>query len=122
MDDVVLALMLLLEEDARVRRHALDDLSTGFALGWRRRSAGLVTRGRVTKGFAKVAAHARWWKGTVRHVPDARRRRAERVGGRRGFSGNVDELGDAAKSGIVARVRRTVAEQLARHEQHGPKR
>ena len=58
----------------------------------------------------------------MRHIPDARRRRAERVGGHRGFSGNVDKLDDAAKPGVVARVRRTLAEQLARHEEHGPKR
>ena len=40
-----MSLLLLLEEDARVRRRALDDLSAGFVLGWRRHSTGLVTRG-----------------------------------------------------------------------------
>ena len=38
---------------------------------------------------------------------------------RRSVPGDVDELGDAAKPGVIAGVIRTVAELLARHEQRG---
>ena len=38
---------------------------------------------------------------------------------RQSIPGDVDELGDAAKPGVVAGVSWTVADQLARHEQCG---
>ena len=39
------------------------------------------------------------------------------MGGRWGFSGGVDELGDATKLVVVAIVGGTVAQQLTDHEQ-----
>ena len=62
----------------------------------------------------------RWWRCSVSYVARSRRRVRRREGRRRGAPCGADELGDAVELVLVEVVDRAIAQELVRHEEHGP--